>query len=105
VVEALSLRGPSTIQVFRDREIGLGITDVNPRFGGAFPAPMYAALPGRTYPELIVRMARGEEIDPHAGEFRAGMTFTRYFWQLELDERLEPTGRDIVAPPGPPTPR
>jgi carbamoyl-phosphate synthase large subunit len=105
VVEALSLRGPSTVQVFRDREIGLGITDVNPRFGGAFPAPMYAALPGRTYPELIVRMARGEEIEPHVGEFRAGATFTRYFWQLELDERMRPTGRDIVAPPGPPRPR
>jgi carbamoyl-phosphate synthase large subunit len=105
VVEALSLRGPSTVQVFRDREIGLGITDVNPRFGGAFPAPMYAALPGRTYPELIVRMARGEEIEPHVGEFRAGITFTRYFWQLELDERMQPTGRDIVAPPGPPRPR
>jgi carbamoyl-phosphate synthase large subunit len=66
---------------------------------------MYAALPGRTYPELIVRMARGEEIEPHVGEFRAGVTFTRYFWQLELGERLEPTGRDIVEPPGPPQPR
>ena len=60
VVESLGVRGPCTVQVFRDREIGLGITDVNTRFGGAFPAPMYAALPGRTYPELIVRMARGE---------------------------------------------
>jgi carbamoyl-phosphate synthase large subunit len=105
VVEALALRGPSTVQVFRDREIGFGITDVNPRFGGAFPAPMYAALPGRTYPELIVRMARGERIEPHVGEFRSGMTFTRYFWQLELDEGMEPTGRDIVTPPGPPQPR
>ena len=46
--------GPATIQVFRDPDIGLGITDVNTRFGGAFPAPAYAALPGRSYPELIV---------------------------------------------------
>ncbi|MGI8428569.1 MAG: ATP-grasp domain-containing protein [Solirubrobacteraceae bacterium] len=105
VVQALGVRGPCTVQVFRDRQIGLGITDVNPRFGGAFPAPMYAALPGRTYPELIVRMARGEEIEPHVGEFRAGITFTRYFWQLELDEALVPTGRDIVARPGPPAAR
>lgn len=103
-VEALGVRGPCTVQVFRDREIGLGITDVNTRFGGAFPAPMYAALPGRTYPELIARMARGEQIEPHVGEFRAGVTFTRYFWQLELDDRLQPTGRDIVDPPGPPAP-
>ncbi|MGI8411855.1 MAG: ATP-grasp domain-containing protein [Solirubrobacteraceae bacterium] len=105
VVQALGVRGPCTVQVFRDGDIGLGITDVNPRFGGAFPAPMYAALPGRTYPELIVRMARGEEIEPHVGQFRAGTTFTRYFWQLELDEELAPTGRDIVEPGGPPAPR
>jgi carbamoyl-phosphate synthase large subunit len=105
VAEALGVRGPATIQAFRDRQIGLGITDVNTRFGGAFPAPMYAALPGRTYPELIVRMARGEEIEPHVGEFRSGITFTRYYWQLELDAELCPTGRDIVDPPGPPAPR
>jgi carbamoyl-phosphate synthase large subunit len=104
-VDALGVRGPCTIQVFRDPEVGLGITDVNPRFGGAFPAPMYAALPGRTYPELIVRMAVGERIEPHVGQFRAGVTFTRYYWQLELDEQLRPTGRDIVEPPGPPAPR
>jgi carbamoyl-phosphate synthase large subunit len=105
VVEALGVRGPCTVQVFRDSELGFGITDVNTRFGGAFPAPIYAALPGRTYPELIVRLARGERIEPHVGEFRAGVTFTRYFWQLELDEGMQPTGRDIVEPPGPPAPR
>ena len=105
VVEALGTRGPCTVQAFRDKDIGLGITDVNTRFGGAYPAPMYAALAGRTYPELIVRMARGESVEPHVGEFRSGMTFTRYYWQLELDTELHATGRDIVTPPGPPPPR
>jgi carbamoyl-phosphate synthase large subunit len=104
VVEALGVRGPCTVQAFRDAEIGLGITDVNTRFGGAFPAPMYAALPGRTYPELIVRLARGETIEPHVGEFRHGHTFTRWYWQIELDEELCPTGRDIV-PDGPRNPQ
>lgn len=104
VVEALGVRGPCTVQVFRDEEIGLGITDVNTRFGGAFPAPAYAALEGRTYPELIVRMASGERVEPHVGEFRAGRSFTRYYWQLELDEQHRPTGREIV-PGGPPVPR
>jgi carbamoyl-phosphate synthase large subunit len=103
-MEALAVRGPATIQVFRDPVIGIGITDVNTRFGGAFPAPAYAALPGRSYPELIVRMAGGERIEPHVGEFRAGMSFTRYYWQLELDEQSRPTGREIV-PGGPPEPR
>ena len=95
--EALGVRGPCTVQAFRDPEIGLAITDVNTRFGGAFPAPMYAARPGRTYPELIVRMAAGESVEPHVGDFAHGHTFTRYFWQLELDPQLRPTGRDIVA--------
>jgi carbamoyl-phosphate synthase large subunit len=103
-MEALAVRGPATIQVFRDPEVGLGITDVNTRFGGAFPAPVYAALEGRTYPELIVRMACGKALEPHVGEFRAGRTFTRYYWQLELDEDMRPSGREIV-PGGPPTPQ
>jgi carbamoyl-phosphate synthase large subunit len=103
-MEALGVRGPATIQVFRDPELGVRITDVNTRFGGAFPAPTLAALPGRSYPELIVRMARGERVEPHVGEYRRDVTFTRYYWQLELDERLAPTGKDIVAG-GPPAPR
>jgi carbamoyl-phosphate synthase large subunit len=104
VAEALPVRGPCTVQAFRDPEVGLGITDVNTRFGGAFPAPMYAARPGQTYPELIVRMASGERVEPHVGDFAEGMTFTRWFWQIELDEAMEPTGRDIV-PGGPRRPR
>jgi carbamoyl-phosphate synthase large subunit len=102
VVEALGVRGPCTVQVFRDSEVGLGITDVNTRFGGAFPAPMYAAREGFGYPELIVRMAAGEKIAPHVGNYRAGVTFTRYYWQLELDQELEPTGREIVDGGAPP---
>jgi carbamoyl-phosphate synthase large subunit len=104
VMEALQVRGPATIQAFRDPDIGLAITDVNTRFGGAFCAPAYAALPGRSYPELIVRIAAGEEIEPHVGEFTAGNHFTRYYWQLELGSDMRPTHREIVAG-GPPPPR
>jgi carbamoyl-phosphate synthase large subunit len=95
-MEALAVRGPATIQVFRDPGLGIRITDVNTRFGGAFPAPALATLPGRSYPELIVRMAAGEPIAPHVGEYRRDVTFTRYYWQLELDAQLRPTGKDIL---------
>jgi carbamoyl-phosphate synthase large subunit len=104
VTEAIGVRGPCTVQVFRDPEAGLGITDVNTRFGGAFPAPIYAARPGHSYPELIVRLAAGERIEPHVGDFAPGNTFTRWYWQIELDERMEPTERDIVSD-GPRPPR
>ena len=103
VMEALSVTGPATIQVFRDPDVGIGITDVNTRFGGAFPGPAYAALPGRTYPELLLAMAEGQHVAPHVGQFNEGATFTRYYWQLELDAGHRPTGREIV-PGGPPAP-
>ena len=73
VAEALPLRGPATVQVFRDPEIGLGITDVNARFGGAFACPMYAALPGPHLPRADrPDGARASTIEPHVGEFLAG---------------------------------
>jgi len=84
------------VQAFRDPDLGLRVTDVNIRFGGGYPSHMYGALDGQTYPELIVRMARGERVEPHVGAIRAGVTFARYYWQLELDRQLVPTGREIA---------
>src|SRR3954470_11615485 len=96
VGEALGVRGPCTVQAFRDPEIGLGITDVNTRFGGAFPGPMYAARPGHTYPELMVRMAAGEGIEPHVGDVKGNVTFSRWEWQMKPDEGRPPTAREML---------
>ncbi|MGI8594663.1 MAG: ATP-grasp domain-containing protein [Solirubrobacteraceae bacterium] len=96
-MDALRVRGPGMIQLFRDPDLGIGIHDVNLRFGGGFAGPMYAALPGFGYPELIVRMAAGERIEPHVGRYRKGGYFARFNWQIELDEHMRPTGRDIVG--------
>jgi carbamoyl-phosphate synthase large subunit len=108
VSEGVGARGACMVQCFRDPELGLCVTDVNVRFGGGYPGHMYGALDGQTYPELIVRMARGERVQPHVGQLRAGVTFARYYWQLELDGvgggQFVPTGRDIV-PGGPAAPR
>ena len=104
VAEAFGARGPCMVQCFRDPELGLRVTDVNLRFGGGYPGHMYGALPGQTYPELIARMARGERVEPHVGQMRSGVTFARYYWQLELDDEMHPTGREIV-PGGPPPPQ
>jgi carbamoyl-phosphate synthase large subunit len=75
VAEALGLVGPSTIQCF-DEPDGLPVTDINCRFGGAFPLPLAA---GSRYPELVLRIAAGEHIEPHVGRFTAGVTMTRYY--------------------------
>ncbi len=75
VAEGLRLVGPATIQCFDEPE-GLPVTDVNCRFGGAFPLPLAA---GSRYPELVLRIAAGEHIEPHVGRFTAGVTMTRYY--------------------------
>ena len=81
VAEALGLVGPGTIQCFREEDGRHEVTDVNPRFGGAFPLPLAA---GSRYPELALALANGERPEPTLGEFRAGVLMTRFFSHLCL---------------------
>ena len=91
VAETIGIRGPANIQCFREPDGSLPITDVNPRFGGAFPLPLAA---GGRYPELALALARGERPEPAVGEFREGVVMTRFFSDLCLvegpDGTLEP---------------
>ena len=99
------MRGPATIQVFRDPEIGLGDHRRQHALRRRLPGARLRGAARAHLPRADRRAwPRGEAVAPHVGEFRAGMTFTRYYWQLELDEELQPTGREIV-PGGPPPPR
>lgn len=74
--EEIGIVGPANIQCFREPDGTHPITDVNPRFGGAFPLPTAA---GSRYPELALALARGENPKPRLGEFRAGVVMTRFF--------------------------
>src|ERR1700710_616187 len=56
VAETLPIKGPGTIQCFRTATGRHEVTDVNPRFGGAFPLPLAA---GGAYPSLVLALARG----------------------------------------------
>jgi carbamoyl-phosphate synthase large subunit len=88
VAEGLRLIGPSTIQCF-DEPDGLPVTDINCRFGGAFPLPLAA---GSRYPELVLRLACGEQVEPHVGSFTPGVTMTRYYDSVILPEGAAATG-------------
>jgi carbamoyl-phosphate synthase large subunit len=96
VAETLGICGPANIQCFREGAEYL-VTDVNPRFGGAFPLPTAA---GSRYPELSVSLANGERPEPRLGEFREGVVMTRFFSETVLHEvagTLEPL-EELVVP-------
>jgi carbamoyl-phosphate synthase large subunit len=99
VAESLPLAGPATVQCFREADGRHEITDVNPRFGGAFPLPTAA---GSRYPELALALANGERPDPRLGDFREGVVMTRFFSHLCLTEdgggSLEPYSEDLPEP-------
>jgi carbamoyl-phosphate synthase large subunit len=83
VAEAIGIVGPANIQCFREPDGSLPVTDVNPRFGGAFPLPRAA---GSRYPELAIALANGERPEPRVGVFREGVFMTRFFSHLSLTE-------------------
>ena len=60
VAEALPIWGPANIQCFREDDGRLLVTDVNTRFGGAFPLPLAA---GSRYPELALARRRASGAD------------------------------------------
>jgi carbamoyl-phosphate synthase large subunit len=81
VAETVGIVGPACVQCFREPDGALPVTDVNPRFGGAFPLPLAA---GSRYPELALALANGERPEPSLGEYRAGVSMTRYFAEVCL---------------------
>jgi carbamoyl-phosphate synthase large subunit len=96
VAETMQVRGPATIQCFRTAPGRHEITDVNLRFGGAFPLPLAA---GGGYPSLALALARGERPDPRVGSFRDGVVMTRFFSGVCLvedeDGSLETLGEEV----------
>jgi carbamoyl-phosphate synthase large subunit len=99
VAETIGIVGPANVQCFREPDGTLPITDVNPRFGGAFPLPLAA---GSRYPELALALARGEEPEPRLGHFRDGVVMTRFFSDLCLVENgngeLVPFAEELPHP-------
>jgi carbamoyl-phosphate synthase large subunit len=96
VSETLELVGPANIQCFREPDGTHRVTDINPRFGGAFPLPTAA---GSCYPELALALAAGERPEPRLGDFRDGLVMTRFFSELVLSAgesgTLEPFAEEL----------
>jgi carbamoyl-phosphate synthase large subunit len=92
-VEGLGLVGPSTVQCFREDGRILGITDINTRFGGAFPLPQAA---GAGYPRAIIAIGAGEHPVAQLGGHLPGVVMTRFLDQTIL--RRTPSGLAPLPP-------
>jgi carbamoyl-phosphate synthase large subunit len=88
VAETIGIVGPANVQCFREPDGSLPITDVNPRFGGAFPLPLAA---GSRYPEIALALARGDQPEARLGHFREGVLMTRFFSDLCLSTDADGT--------------
>jgi carbamoyl-phosphate synthase large subunit len=96
VAETLGVVGPATVQCFRTQPGRHEVTDVNLRFGGAFPLPLAA---GGRYPELALALAEGERLEPRVGDFRAGVVMTRFLSHVALSAREDGAFEPLAAEP------
>lgn len=74
IADYLKAVGPINIQCFL-AERGSVFTEINPRFGGGYPLSYYA---GANFPEMIIKMVRGEDIYPCIGSFKDRCVMMRY---------------------------
>ena len=79
--------GPLDVDVFADHH-NITVLEMNPRFGGAYPA---SHLAGADFPRVIVSMLRGQRVEPCLGQFKSGIAMIKDHRilggsQLNIDE-------------------
>lgn len=83
-IGALGGCGPITAQAFLSPD-GPMVSEINPRFGGGFPLALAA---GADYPELIMQVVEGRQVQPAIGQYRKNLFMTRYYVELILEQPL-----------------
>jgi len=78
----LQLIGHNTIQCFLDNDI-VKFIEVNPRFGGAAHLGFAA---GASTPLFLVKLLKGETLEPRIGQFKDNYFMLRYTDDLFLDK-------------------
>lgn len=102
VTEALPILGPSNIQCFRRPDRSLVVSEVNPRFAGALTLSVAAGL---NSPLVLLKLARGEAVDPGQLSLRHGVIMVRYWQEVfvygegEVDAEPWPRNQPASAEP------
>ncbi len=83
---ALRHVGPLDVDLFVDAD-DVVVLELNPRFGGAYPA---SHLAGADFPRKILAMLRGERVEPDVGRYAVGVRMLK-------DYRILPAHRGELA--------
>jgi carbamoyl-phosphate synthase large subunit len=67
---AMGCQGPMDVDFIRGPDGDIWILEVNLRFGGGYPV---SHLAGADFPEAIVRLLRGDQVEPHIGRYERGV--------------------------------
>ena len=78
---AIRFAGPINIQC-RMRGNGAVIFEINPRFSGGIPLTIQA---GADFPQMLIRLALGRQVEPQIGEFRDQLWMTSFETSFFLD--------------------
>lgn len=65
--------GPMDVDLFVTGD-SIQILEMNPRFGGGYPV---SHLAGADFPALILRLLRGESVEPRIGDYRHGVVMMK----------------------------
>ena len=74
LVREVGIVGPFDADFFRDSDGKLWVLELNPRFGGGYPV---SHLAGASFPELIVRMIRGDKVKVPKTGYKLGVTMMK----------------------------
>lgn len=89
--------GPMDVDLYvKNGEVG--VLEMNPRFGGGYPVTHHA---GGGFPELIVRMLRGEKVNPCMGDYRRDAMMMKVLKpfggpRTEVSERVLKLRKDVA---------
>jgi carbamoyl-phosphate synthase large subunit len=94
LAKKLGLIGHNTLQCFfNGKEVKF--IEVNPRFGGGANLGFHS---GANTPELLIRILRGEKIEPMIGQFRENLVMLRYTQDVFFEEMPPEPGSESGVP-------
>ena len=83
--------GPMDVDFFWDGGDPV-VLELNPRFGGGYPI---SQLAGADFPELMIAIARGEQVLPQIGHYREGVRMMKEILAVRFEESAETKIRDF----------